>query len=60
MASLIRSVGFIGAGNVANALTRGFLAANIVGKTSIIASAPTEADVAEIKVRQRVNWIMSL
>ena len=51
MAGLIRSVGFIGAGNVANALTRGFLAANIVGKTSLIASAPTEADVAEIKVR---------
>ena len=51
MAGMVRSIGFIGAGNVANALTRGFLAAKLVDKSNLIASAPTEEDVAAIKVR---------
>ena len=47
---LVRSVGFIGAGNIANALTRGFLAAKIVDKSNLIASAPNEEAVADMKV----------
>ena len=50
MSGLVKSLGFIGAGNIATALARGFLRAGVLTGDRIIASAPTEADVAPIKV----------
>ena len=49
----IPSVGFIGAGKIATALARGFLAAQIVSKDRITASAPTLNSLANIGVRYR-------
>ncbi|XP_062521057.1 pyrroline-5-carboxylate reductase 2-like [Corticium candelabrum] len=43
------SIGFIGAGKMAQALTRGFLASRITSKEQIIASAPTLQSISDIK-----------
>ena len=50
MSGVVKSLGFIGAGNIATALARGFLRAGVLTGERIIASAPTESDVAQIKV----------
>lgn len=44
------TVGFIGAGKIATALARGFLATGKIAKDRIIASAPTTQETESIKV----------
>ena len=51
MSANVTSVGFIGAGKIATALARGFLASGKIAKDRIIASAPTTEETASIKVR---------
>ena len=48
----ISSVGFIGAGKIATALAKGFLAAGLVSKDRIIASAPSRQDLDNIEVSE--------
>ena len=46
----ISSIGFIGAGKIATAMARGFLAAGLISKDRITASAPSRHDLDKIEV----------
>ncbi len=50
MSANVMSVGFIGAGKMATALARGFLASGKIAKDRIIASGPTIKEIENIKV----------
>lgn len=52
----VSSVGFIGAGKMATALAKGLLAAGLVSKDRIMASAPSRPDLDNIEVRDRQTY----
>ncbi|XP_003388469.1 PREDICTED: pyrroline-5-carboxylate reductase 1, mitochondrial-like, partial [Amphimedon queenslandica] len=45
----VSSIGFLGAGKIASALARGFLAAGLISKDRITASAPSRKDLEKIE-----------
>lgn len=51
----VSSIGFIGAGKIASALARGFLAAGLISKDRITASAPSRIDLENIEVHHTHN-----